>query len=449
MIYKSFNLTIVIRLLVFAVTAACLGIGLYQRNLFVSAPLILLVLIIMFDLVYFVNGVNRKVAFFFDAIRNEDTTLHYAENVKPGSLHALHLSLNRLNRHIADIKLSNAYNEKFFHEMLKSSATGLMAVDENGYVEQVNDSALEFIGLPHIAHTDLLRQKNNELYEMLMQIGPGQSRTIKVLQGNELRLLSLKVALLNFGEKKYKLYSISDIKSELEENELDSWQKLIRVMTHEIMNSIAPITSLSNTLTAIFVKDGLPLPVSEVTEKHTANIIQGLEVIESTGRGLMHFVEDYRQLTKIPKPVFKSIDTVKWLNALQLLMKFRLDEENVKLSIQAKGSLHELIGDEKLLNQLMINVLNNAMDALKNVVQKKIVIILSESTAGKLKISITDNGKGIAPDEIDKVFIPFYTTKENGSGIGLSISRKIMRLHKGSISVFSKQGVQTTIVLSF
>lgn len=449
MIYKSFNLTIVIRLLVFAVAAACLGIGLYHRNLFVSAPLILLVLIIMFNLVYFVNGVNRKVAFFFDAIRNEDTTLHYTENVKTSSLHALHQSLNRLNRHIADIKLSNAYNEKFFHEMLKSSATGLMAVDEKGYVEQVNDSALEFIGLPHIAHTDLLRQKNSELYEMLMQIGPGQSRTIKVLQGTELRLLSLKVALLYFGEKKYRLYSISDIKSELEENELDSWQKLIRVMTHEIMNSIAPITSLSSTLTAIFVKDSLPLPVREVTEMHIANTIHGLEVIESTGRGLMHFVEDYRQLTKIPKPVFKPIDTGKWLNALQLLMTCRLDEENIKLSIRAKGLLHELIGDEKLLNQVMINVLNNAMDALKNVAQKKIVISLSESTAGKLKISITDNGKGIAPDEIDKVFVPFYTTKENGSGIGLSLSRKIMRLHKGSISVFSKQGEQTTIVLSF
>ena len=449
MIYKSFNLAIVLRMLVYTIATACLGIGLYHRNVYVVSPMVLLVLILVFDLVYFVNSVNRKVAFFFDAIRNEDTSLHYDEDVNSRSMQTLHQSLNMLNRHIADIKLRNEYNEKFFLEMLKSSATGLMAVDEKGYIEQVNDAALEFIGLPHIAHTDLLKQKNGELYELLMQIAPGQSRTMKVLQGTELRQLSLKVALLNFGEKKYRLYSIFDIKAELEENELESWQKLIRVMTHEIMNSIAPITSLSSTITAIFVKNSQPLPVHEVTEKHIANTIQGLEVIENTGRGLMHFVEDYRQLTKIPKPVFASIDTGKWLDSLHLLMKSRLDQEHIKLSILPKGSVHALIGDEKLLNQVMINVLNNAMDALKNVEKKEIVISLAESAAGRLKISISDNGKGIAPEEIDKVFVPFYTTKENGSGIGLSLSRKIMRLHKGSISVFSKPGEQTTIVLSF
>jgi signal transduction histidine kinase len=257
------------------------------------------------------------------------------------------------------------------------------------------------------------------------------------------------VALLNFGMNRYRLYSISDIKAELEENELDSWQKLIRVMTHEIMNSIAPITSLSNTLTRIFIKNNDPLPAHEVTEKHISNIIHGLEVIENTGKGLMRFVEDYRKLTKIPTPVFKPILINNWLNAIRLLMKNRLDEENVNLRITKKGSHEELIGDEKLLNQVMINIINNAIDALKSVEHKKIIISVSENTMGRLKISISDNGKGIPPEEIEKLFIPFYTTKENGSGIGLSLSRKIMRLHRGSISVFSQPGDQTTFVLSF
>jgi len=256
--------------------------------------------------------------------------------------------------------------------------------------------------------------------------------------------------LLNFGENRYRLYSISDIKSELEENELDSWQKLIRVMTHEIMNSIAPITSLSNTLSRIFIRNNNPLPAKEVTEKHVANIINGLEVIENTGKGLMRFVEDYRKLTKIPSPVFKPIEINNWLNAIRLLMKSRLDEENINLRITRKGAQEELIGDEKMLNQVMINMLNNAIDALKSVEKsKKITVSVSENVAGRLRISITDNGKGIPPEEIDKIFIPFYTTKENGSGIGLSLSRKIMRLHRGSISVFSRPDEQTTFVLSF
>jgi two-component system, NtrC family, nitrogen regulation sensor histidine kinase NtrY len=449
MIYKSFNLSVIIRLLLFAVATAGLAIGSYHRNWLVATPLVLVVLILFFSLLYFLNSVNRKLAFFFDAVTNDDTTLHYTEHIRPGSLLALHQSLNKLNKHIADIKIVNEHNEKFFHEMLKSSATGLLAVDEKGYIEQINDSALDFIGLPSISHIDLLKQKNKDLYEQMMLITPGQSRTIKVLNGTELHLFSLKVALLNFGLNRYRLYSISDIKAEIEENELDSWQKLIRVMTHEIMNSIAPITSLSSTLSRIFIRNNNPLPAHEVTERHVTNIIHGLEVIENTGKGLMRFVEDYRKLTRIPDPVFKPIHISNWLKALRLLMKNRLDEEKVDLRITKKGSQEELIGDEKLLNQVMINIINNAIDALKDTAHKKITISVSEGATGRLKITVSDNGKGITSDEIEKIFIPFYTTKENGSGIGLSLSRKIMRLHKGSISVFSKPMEQTQFVLGF
>jgi two-component system nitrogen regulation sensor histidine kinase NtrY len=395
------------------------------------------------------NGINRKVAFFFDAVTNEDTTLHYSEFVRTRSLLALHTSLNRLNKHITEIKIKNEHNEKFFREMLKYSATGLIAVDENGYIEQINDSALEIIGFPHIAHMDLLKQKNSELYKQMMLITPGEGRTIKLLVGNELRSLSVKVSLLNFGESHFRLYSIFDIRAELEENELDSWHKLIRVMTHEIMNSIAPITSLSNTLSRIFTRDNMPLPVSEVTEKHIVNIIHGLEVIENTGQGLMHFVEDYRKLTKIPKPVFKPIQINNWLNSIYLLLKSRFDEENIEFKIISKGSPEELIGDEKLLTQVMINILNNAADALKRSKLRKIVIAVTGGSAGRTKISVTDNGIGISPEEIEKIFIPFYTTKENGSGIGLDLSRKIMRLHKGAITVFSQPEKQTTFTLIF
>ena len=449
MIFRSFNLTLVFRLFVFGILTASLGILIFEKNWLFSVPLIFLTIIAVIDLLYFMNGINRKVAFFFEAVTNEDTTLHYSESIRTKSLLALHTSLNRLNKHITEIKIRNEHNERFFREMLKYSATGLIAVDENGYIEQINDSALEIIGFPHIAHMDLLKQKNRELFEQMVRIIPGESCTIKLLAGTELRSLSVKVSLLNFGESHYRLYSISDIRAELEENELDSWHKLIRVMTHEIMNSIAPITSLSNTLSRIFTRDNRPLPVNEVTEKHVVNVIHGLEVIENTGKGLMHFVEDYRKLTKIPKPVFRPIHISHWLNSIYLLLKTRFDEEKIEFRIITKGSPEELIGDEKLLNQVMINILNNAADALRNTKTKKIVIAVSGGHAIKTKISVTDNGIGIAPEEIEKIFIPFYTTKENGSGIGLDLSRKIMRLHKGTITVFSEPEKQTTFTLIF
>ena len=449
MIFKSYSLSILIRLIIMLLGSAGLGIFIYQHNWLLAAPLILVMVISFFDLFHFLNSMNRKVAFFFDAIANDDTTLHFAEHIHPRSLHVLHQSLNRLNKHITDIRIKSEYRERFFHEMLKSSATGLLAVDEKGYIEQINGPALEFIGLPHITHIDLLKQKNFELYEQMRLIAPGQSKTIKMLQGNELRLISLKVALLRFNENQYRLYSLSDIKAEIEENELDSWQKLIRVMTHEIMNSVAPITSLSNTLSRIFIKNNEPLPLGDITEKHIANIIHGLEVIENTGRGLMRFVEDYRKLTKIPNPVFKPIQIDNWLNGIRLLMKAQLDEAGVDFRIIRKSVAEELIGDEKLLNQVLINLIVNAIDALRGVNCGKIEIIVSDSPRGGHMISVTDNGKGIPGEEMEKIFIPFYTTKDNGSGIGLSLSRKIIRLHKGSIAAYSRPGEHTTFTLIF
>jgi two-component system, NtrC family, nitrogen regulation sensor histidine kinase NtrY len=281
----------------------------------------------------------------------------------------------------------------------------------------------------------------------MMSIHPGQSRVIKIPQGTGMQMFSLKVAVLIFGTNRYRLFSLSDIKNEIEENELDSWQKLISVMTHEIMNSVAPITSLSNTLTRIFIRNKQPLPVSDITDTHIANVIHGLEVIENTGQGLMRFVADYRKLTKIPIPAFKPIPVADWLNAIRMLMECRLTEESIRFNMDYKGSKQEFIGDEKLLTQVMINIINNAADALSETTDKRISLHTSENSQGKLIIKIADNGKGIPAEELDKIFIPFYTTKENGSGIGLSLSRKIIRLHRGSMSVVSKPGEQTIFTL--
>lgn len=449
MIYRSFNLAIVIRLIIFGGFVVGFSISVYNHN-WLTIPVFALGLIIsVWNFVYFLNAINRKITFFFDSVGNDDTTLHYPENVRSKSLRNLHKSMNSLNNRISEIKIKNEHNERFYLEMLKYSASGIIVVDSDGYIEMINNSALGYIDMPHISHLSLLEQKKPELYEQMLKVRPGQTKTIKLLHGTDLRLLSLKVSSLKFGDKQYKLFTLNDIKAELEENELDSWQKLIRVMTHEIMNSIGPITSLSNILNGIYLKEGQPIPLKDVTEKHVQNTIHGLEVIEQTSRGLMHFVEDYRKLTKIPKPVFKPINIAAWLNDVELLMRTTFQQEQIEFKMVHREFNKELIGDEKLLTQVLINLLNNSVDALKKTQQKFIKVLVNEGQTGKLKISVVDNGAGIAPEEIEKIFIPFYTTKESGSGIGLSLSRQIMRLHKGSISAFSQPGENTTMVLSF
>ena len=449
MIYKSFNLSLIIRLVICLLTAIGLGYFVTTHAWDASALCIIFLIIMVWNIIYFVNSVNRKISFFFDAVRNEDTTLHFPENIAGKSLKELHRGFNRVNTLISDIKIRNERNEKFFGEIMEHSATGLVAVDEHDYIVMVNESALRFMGLPHISHLHLLKQKNSELFEVMEQIAPGQSRTLKSIDGEELKVISLKVKRFQFGENKYRIYSMSDIKTEIEENELDSWQKLIRVMTHEIMNSIAPITSLSNTLRRFFTENNEPIIAKEITQKDIVQTIQGLDVIEQQGKSLLHFVDSYRKLAKIPKPNFKPIVVSTWLDNVKLLMSNSIAEENVELKIIVPNIDISFIGDERLLTQVLINLLNNSIEALKATEPRKIEIKVADSSDGGIKITITDNGPGISTDDLEKIFIPFYTTKENGSGIGLSLARQIMRLHKGTITARSIPGKYTTFALIF
>lgn len=447
--YSGLNSGVILRLILFGVFAAGACLSFTNQNWLYASLLCLGVIIVGGNLVYYVNGVNRKIAFFFDAIRNEDSSLHFPENLKNDSLNRLHASLNRINQIIGDIRIKEAYNEKFFLEFMKRSATGLMAVDQHDYVEIINDAALRLVGLGYLTHLKRLQQHNPELYEAITRLHPGRSKTVKIIEQGELRQIFIKVAQFTFSGKRYRIFSLSDIKAEMEENELETWQKLIRIMTHEIMNSIAPITSISKTLSGFYVKDEGPATVEYLTQKEIDNTIQGLSVIEERAQGLLHFVDNYRKLTRIPKPVFKPIPLREWLDSILLLFQNRLAGENIKVEATIKYRKKEFPGDEKALTQVVLNLLNNAADALDSAENKKINIIASENSTGGLKLEIIDNGKGFASEELDKIFIPFYTTKENGSGIGLSLSRQIMRLHKGTISATSVPGKRTAFELNF
>lgn len=399
------------------------------------------------NLVYMVQVVHRKVDFFFDSINYEDGSLHFDENQKDKHLKGLHRNLNQLNALITEIRVREVHSERFFKEFMKRSASGLIAVDQNDFVEMVNDAALRLMGLTNLTHLDRLKQHNTALYELMIKLKPGQSESLKVLEENELRQISVKVAEIKFSEKSYRIFSIYDIKTEMEENELETWQKLIRIMTHEIMNSIAPITSLSQTLNSYFIKDNNAIEIKDLEQSHVDNTVQGLQVIRDRAEGLRSFVDNYRKLSGLPQPEFKAIDLSKWLDSIMLLFKGQEGEHNITLTIHNSYPSPSFPGDEKLLTHVVLNLLNNAVEALQGCESKTIEINVEPSISGALRLSVIDNGKGFEAEERDKIFLPFYTSRENGSGIGLSLSRQIMRMHKGSISASSEPGVRTEFVL--
>jgi len=437
MVYKNFNYTIVSK----ALLLVLLSIGGVYFYLHANWGLLIVcaffILITIYNLVDYFNSINRKLSFFFDSIRNEDSSLHFPENVKSGSLKNLNKSLNHLNGIISNIKIKNEHKERFFLEFMKHSTTGLMAIDEKGYIEIVNDAAMKLFNTRILVHIERLKQVNFELYDAITSLRNNQSKTIKVLVDDELHIVLIKMVKLKFGDREFNIYSLGDIKTELDEKEMETWQKLIRILTHEIMNSIAPISSISDTMLNYFKKD------KKVSARELDNMKHGLDVINERSKGLMHFVENYRKLTKLPKPVFKPIAVAEWLESVRVLFEERASKDGVLLDIQNDYKGKSFLGDQKLLTQVVINLMNNAADALVQNSVKKVDIQITGSEQESMSMKFTDNGPGISQEDLDQIFMPFFTTKENGSGIGLSLSRQIMKLHRGQLSARSVPGKET------
>ena len=407
---------------------------------------VLLIGVITWSLLQWMFQMHRKVQLFFEGIKYEDGSLHFSVEQDNSRLSELYQKLNEINKMISNIRIREANSERFFKEFMKRSASGLIAVDDEQFVEIINDTALQIIGLSNLTHMRRLEQQQPQLFALMQKLKPDQSEHLKILDGNELKLIAVKVAQIRFSEKEYRIFSLYDIKTEIEANELDTWQKLMRIMAHEIMNSIAPITSLSQTLSGYFIQKETPVQLEQLQQVDIDNTVKGLQVIGERASGLRGFVDNYRKLTKVPEPEFGVIDLQNWLDSVQLLFRGQIEELDIQLIVNNQYPQKTFHGDERLLTHVVLNLLQNATQALEHINPKKVEIIAESGSNGTLKLHVIDNGKGFLPEEQDKIFLPFYTTKENGSGIGLSLSKQIMRKHKGSISASSISG-RTEFVL--
>ena len=394
------------------------------------------------------NQSNRQIAFFFEAIRNEDSSLKFPTSIRQKSLRHLYQSLNTLNDRINEIKQQNEYLEKYYQTFIQHAATGLMAVNKNNEVEIMNEKAFEYAGVPSFTPLHMIPLRNPDLFNTLALINPGEAHTYKRFTSDSQINLLIRSKEIRFGDKVSKLISMQDIRHELDEKELDSWQKLIRVLTHEIMNSIAPIVSLTGTLRKFFVEDGIHVQPGKIYEETIDNVIQGLDTIEERGNGLVNFVNSYRKLTRIPKPEFSSFPIGEWLEHIRLLLRDQLENRKIQLELKIDPKVRDLTGDKKLLTQVIINILNNAMEALEEIPEnRKIRLSVGISKQNRIQIRIANNGPSIPEESIEKIFIPFFTTKEQGSGIGLSLSRQILRLHKGYIHAESTENVTSFLII--
>jgi two-component system nitrogen regulation sensor histidine kinase NtrY len=287
---------------------------------------------------------------------------------------------------------------------------------------------------------------------VLMNIRSGEKKVIILKTQEKLIHLSVHASVFKIGPKEIRLMSIQDIKNEMDEKEMDAWQKVIRILTHEIINSVTPITALTSTISGYLKKNNREARASDLTDEDIREALTGLGYIEDRGKNLVDFVNRFRSLTKLPVPKFEKINVAVLLQGISRLKKDELTRLGIDLECNQPPTNLQIQCDRSLIEHVLINLINNASDAIlaKKADGKGIIEIGAKPGRDhQAEIYISDNGNGIPDDLIENIFMPFFTTKENGSGIGLSLSRQIMKLHGGTISVFSRPGKGTVFQLHF
>ena len=377
---------------------------------------------------------TKRVLFMIDALENNDNAIHFPEEKTTPETRDINRALNRVGHILYNVKSETAQQEKYYELILDCINTGVLVLNDNGVIYQKNNEALRLLGLNVLTHIRQLSKVDVTLMQKVEFCRTGEKLQITFNNERGTVNLSIRVSDITIRKEHLRILALSDINSELDEKEIDSWIRLTRVLTHEIMNSVTPITSLSD-------------PLLSLSDAHDEEIRSGLQTISTTGKGLLAFVESYRRFTRIPTPEPSLFYVKAFIDRMVELARHQNTCKNITFHTDISPADLIVYADENLISQVVINLLKNAIQAIGTQADGKIEISARCNDSEEVLIEIKNNGPVIPPEIADHIFIPFFTTKEGGSGIGLSISRQIMRLSGGSITLLP--GKETKFVLKF
>jgi len=444
MLYE-FRINIIARVVILLGLMAAFVFSFGRDEIFLTTVFLgVLLTLAVFNIIHYVNQTNRDLANFFASVQYDDFTTTGSAGHKGTSFGELHKQFNFINKKFQEVRAEKEANHQFLQTIIEHIDIGLLGVKDNGEINLMNKALQRILHKSYLIKADGLRQIDKGLWRLVSNLKPGERELIKINIDNQLQQLSVQCIELTLNREHFRLFSFQNIQSELEQQEMAAWQKLIRILTHEIMNSVAPIASLSSTLQDFIGARN----EDHLDPEDMDNIRNSLSVIKRRSEGLLDFTETYRSLTRIPPPKFQLLDAHDMLNELHTLFRPRIEEQKIDFKMYFPPGDNTFQGDPALLEQVLINLVKNAMDAVEEREKSQISIQVLKQTNGKMNIQVVDNGCGIEPEELEQIFVPFYTTKDHGSGIGLSLSRQIMRLHKGNIEVQSVVGEGTVVKLT-
>ncbi len=445
--FKKYDWSLLFRIaLLFA--AMCVAAWLLVKGLFILMVVLLAGIAgQVIDLYRFTNKSKDELEQFVESVHYRDFSRHFDEKNAPVAVQPMRKGFNEINSTFKIISKERETQYQYLQKILELVDTGILSYDnKGGDVMWMNESLKQLLNIPYLKTIHSLEKRDEALHREIIAIKPGEGKVISITTDKTSLKVLLSATAFQTEGRIYKLIAFQNINEALDETESKAWQKLLSVMTHEIMNSVAPISSLADTL-----KSRLQLSLKELNNNSGSldDLELGIDTIKRRSEGLLKFAETYRNLNKITNLNLKKIYVRDMFENLHRLMQPTFGQKNIELEIILKDPDLVLEADTDLIEQVLINLILNAADAVKEVASPRILLSAYITPNNKTVIKVADNGIGISAELLEKIFIPFFSTRKTGSGIGLSLCKQIMMLHKGNIKVQSVAGEGTAFSLFF
>ncbi|MEE4197423.1 MAG: ATP-binding protein [Bacteroidales bacterium] len=450
MVYKKYYLQIIIRTalillncLVFSYTA------LKYDYLYTIAFLGFLIVFQVVLLIRYINQSNIFLERFLVYIKEKNTTIDFSESLENTPFRDLKYYFNEINKIIKNAQIAKENQYLFLQYIFDHVTIGLIAFKKNYTVDLINTAAKQILNIQSLARLDNLKKINPSLFKTITSLKPGEQKILPLQVASKNLQLSIKLSYFKLLNEETWLLSLQDIKPELDHQEIESWQKLNRVLTHEIMNSVSPIIALTNNVSRLLKKKHGIKNIREITEENIEQTVQSLNIIEERSLGLNNFIKKFRSITTRINPEPESINVLEFFEDLTIFLYESFRKNGIQFNHSVESADFSIFADRKLLEQVIINLLKNSMEAFSKQENKTIQLRARRNDRNQPIIEVIDNGDGIPKEQMDMIFTPFFTSKDSGSGIGLSLSKNILKQQGYNIDVRSVPNTETVFTLYF
>lgn len=449
MLFKRYQERILIRVLLMFLTLSCASFllvkGMYEK----LVPVLVVIIFQLVDFYNFHRKAQQEVEQFVESIHYRDFSRYFDVKEAPLELQSLRQGFNEINSTFKLISREKETQFQYLQKILELVNTGILSYEhKSGEIGWMNEAIKNMLGVPYLKTIGSLERRDPLLYQEILNLRPGESKIVSLTRDKNVFKTLLAATAFQTDGRVYKLIAFQDVNEALDETEAKAWQKLLSVMTHEIMNSVAPISSLAETM-LLRLQESARLLAIEGQAGALEDLELGIGTIRRRSEGLLKFAETYRNLNKITTLNLKKVYARDLFENLHQLMQPTLDQKNIELEILLLDPDLTLEADASLIEQVLINLVVNAIEAVKDSAEPTIALSAVTGANGRAIIKVTDNGMGMSPEVMENIFIPFFSTKKTGSGIGLSLCKQILLLHKGNIQVQSIEGVGSSFLLHF